>query len=312
MSENLRKILIYFQDSFTYWKLTETAANTHWKLRQGPYPLDLKQRIVEKHFDQFDNSGIPVIAGKFHHKLHHFTTMCAYALGRWQMFYETGDESHSKILCSIADYLRDNGEQDDRLGFVLRDESEQREHGGPISAMTQGEAMSVFCRAAEYAGETNYLDLALKCAIPFEVSAEEGGVRGEISAEKIAWYEEYPQPPTKHVLNGMIYALIGLHELHTYSNDPRIGALFDHGVQNLIKGLDHFDTGFWSNYWVSDAGNIVGSMMYHNLHICQLQVLYRITSRPELKRYADLFLSYAANPANRLRAALAIFKRKAF
>jgi hypothetical protein len=50
--------------------------------------------------------------------------------------------------------------------------------------------------------------------------------------------------------------------------------------------------------------------MYHNLHICQLEALFKITGNQVFKLAADRFRKHANSPINRGRAAFMIAKAK--
>ena len=88
---------------------------------------------------------------------------------------------------------------------------------GWYGAMCQGQAISVLVRAHLAtshlaSGRSNtYLAAAARAAAVFNMSSQEGGVRGEVLGR--VWYEEYPTSPSSHILNGFIYGLLGLQEL---------------------------------------------------------------------------------------------------
>ena len=83
---------------------------------------------------------------------------------------------------------------------------------GWLSAMAQGHGISVLCRAYAATGNRAYFDAALRALAPFAVNASEGGVRNYVFGHFV-WYEEYPTSKGTFVLNGFIYALVGLYDL---------------------------------------------------------------------------------------------------
>jgi len=79
---------------------------------------------------------------------------------------------------------------------------------GWYSAMAQGQAMSVLTRAYALTGDRRYLDCARRATALFDVPSTDGGVLASLF--NLPWYEEYPTVPGTFVLNGFIYALVGL------------------------------------------------------------------------------------------------------
>lgn len=79
--------------------------------------------------------------------------------------------------------------------------------------MCQGQAISVLCRAYHVTGDTTYLKAAEAALEPFKVKSADGGVKA-VFMEKLDWYEEYPTNPSTFILNGFMYSLIGLYDLH--------------------------------------------------------------------------------------------------
>jgi hypothetical protein len=160
--------------------------------------------------------------------------------------------------------------------------------------MYQGEAISVLSRAWQATNKPEFLDAANDCLGVFEIPVADGGILGKISALNLPWFEEYPAQSPNHVLNGMIFALWGLRDLVTACNSSRSKELFEVGVESVCKSIQLFDNGFWSWYWISEAEKpYISSMMYHGLHICQLNALAAQTSREDLRLAATQFSSYS-------------------
>lgn len=303
--EHIRKVKVYFKQWDSYWQLNPTNEDLILDPgKTGRYPLDFKPRIIEGHYPHFDENGVPMWPrpdGNGH--FYHYTTMFSFALGQSDYYLLTGDSKYLKSVLAVADYvLKTHIEQDD--GALLKEINDNNEHTGNVSAMTQGEAMSVLCRASEYSGNEVYASIAEKLILPFEKDVNEGGVLGKISSLNLLWYEEYVNQPLNHVLNGMVYSLWGLRDLHALTGNEIAQKLYLSGVKYIETALPHFDSGFWTYYWIAEKGsNYVSSMMYHNLHICQLKALYNQTGIETFREYADKFIKYSQSPLNRLKAA---------
>lgn len=93
-------------------------------------------------------------------------------------------------------------------------------------------------------------------------------------------YEEYPTSPPSFVLNGFIYALLGLYDLRVIAG-PTQGAeakiLYDQGMDSLKKMLPLFDTGTGSIYdlrhFTLGVTPNIARWDYHATHVNQLLLL---------------------------------------
>uniref|UniRef100_A0A5S6Q8W2 heparosan-N-sulfate-glucuronate 5-epimerase n=1 Tax=Trichuris muris TaxID=70415 RepID=A0A5S6Q8W2_TRIMR len=151
---------------------------------------------------------------------------------------------------------------------------------GWYSAMAQGHAMSVLCRAFLLTNKEAYLLAARRAVGIFARNASAGGILNYFLGT-VPWYEEYPTVPGTFVLNGFMYSLIGLYDLMTCTkNDQNISALYRRGLRSLNALLPLFDTGSGSLYdlrhvALQTAPN-VARWDYHSVHIFQLLWLYAI------------------------------------
>ncbi len=313
MSEKFRKTSLYFLPTESYWKaVKERSDQADVKGLPGPYPLNMWQRICEGHFPAFDAEGIPLWPdGTTGNYIYFITTMSAFALGQWEQFLFTQEEQYSNRFLKIAERLVAFSCREGN-GIALRNIHANDGSRGKLSAMNQGQGISVLLRAWKLTGDDKYMAVAEGCRILFERDMDNNGVVGQISELGIPWFEEYPEYPLNHVLNGMIFALWGLYELFVMAENKKSGTLFFTGVESVAKALPLFDTGFWSYYWLPEPGNTpyVASMMYHNLHIVQLKILAEMSSNEVVDLWSDRFRTYAGSVLNRLRAALAIFQAK--
>jgi heparosan-N-sulfate-glucuronate 5-epimerase len=155
---------------------------------------------------------------------------------------------------------------------------------GWYSAMSQGHAISLLARAFYHSGgNRKYLKSAVNALKPFRVPSAQGGVLAKFMGI-LPWYEEYPTTPASFVLNGFIYSLLGLYDLHQVAPKTKGGKeariLFDQGIESLKKMLTTFDTGSGSVYDLRHfslgiAPNIA-RWDYHVTHVNQLLLLATI------------------------------------
>jgi heparosan-N-sulfate-glucuronate 5-epimerase len=159
---------------------------------------------------------------------------------------------------------------------------------GWYSAMSQGHAISLLARAFYHSGgNRKYLKAAVNALKPFKVASAQGGVLTKFMG-LLPWYEEYPTTPPSFVLNGFIYSLLGLYDLHQVAPKAKggreAGLLFDQGMESLKKMLTMFDTGSGSVYDLRHfslgvAPNIA-RWDYHVTHVNQLLLLATIDDDP--------------------------------
>ncbi|XP_069683353.1 D-glucuronyl C5-epimerase B [Periplaneta americana] len=170
---------------------------------------------------------------------------------------------------------------------------------GWYSAMGQGHALSVLARAYHHSGgDASYLHSALAGLRPFDVASSAGGVLASFLGH-VPWYEEYPTQPASFVLNGFIYALLGLYDLSTVappSAAQQAAQLFRQGMASLKQLLLLYDTGSGTTYdlrhlTLGTAPNLA-RWDYHATHVNQLLLLATIDHDPLLTATAERWIAY--------------------
>lgn len=298
IAHKLNKLKIYFQQDQNYWRLSDPS-NQVVDSKTGAFFLNLIDRLEDKHYDKFDSDGFPIrqYEGKV---LYNYTTLCSYALAHWQVYLETGNKQYTEQVFKTVGFLKKHHEVTTYGGIVFP-------FKGKLSAMNQGEALSVVARAYEYSGDPSLITFANNILKAYNISVSDYGVLGQFNdMTDVYWYEERAEVPHKHILNGMIYAMIGLYEISIVMPELVVAKeLYENGLKYLGKALPLFDNGYWSWYWVDESKpNYTASVMYHNLHICQLKHLYKLSGSPELKHFADQFENYYSKPLNRIRSGI--------
>jgi D-glucuronyl C5-epimerase C-terminus len=173
------------------------------------------------------------------------------------------------------------------------------------SSILQGLALSLFARLAWRTDDERWVTQAGRGLTVFDVAVADGGIRS--LAPSGVWYEEYPyRKGGSHVLNGFIYALLGLRDLSMLGSaeSRRAQELFDEGMASLRAGLRAYDTGFWSLYDSPEwrKGRLT-SQYYHRTHTALLDVMATIDPGcPLWLEYRDRFTSYNERLSNRARA----------
>jgi hypothetical protein len=173
---------------------------------------------------------------------------------------------------------------------------------GWISAMAQGEAISLLLRAADACSDAAYRAAALHIAQPFRFDVQDGGVVYRSGSD--TFLEEVAVLPASHILNGHIFALWGLLELSTVFKEPWISELAGAATDTLRRRLPLYDAGYWSHYSLLGTRSgfrSVALLKYHAFHIAQLRVTAALTGDPFFSTIADRWQGYADSPWCRMR-----------
>lgn len=162
-----------------------------------------------------------------------------------------------------------------------------------ISGMTQGLAIELLTNAYNYTKNEKYINYAKEGLNAFSIDINEGGVTYKDANGW--WYEEYAQPNMNiqpRVLNGHIFALLGIYKYYEITGDEQAKYIFDMGTTDLKAYLADFDNKQlqWTNYDL--VGNRATSG-YHNIHIDQLGKMYNITGSSIFDLYRNKWANYS-------------------
>ena len=150
---------------------------------------------------------------------------------------------------------------------------------GWISAMAQGQAMSLLWRAYRLRPHESYRRAAVRAVRPFGLSTAERGVVSDFDG--VPWYEEYPTQPGSHVLNGYQFSLLGLYDIAPWS--VRAATLFRRGVSSLRARIGRFDRAGGSYY----MPGVVASGYYNKVHVDLLTAIDSIRPSSRLRSYRN-------------------------
>ena len=242
------------------------------------------------------NQGIPLIRlqGKY---ILQPVTVCQVALGWYERWLD--DDTFIYALDQfilLADWLVENSRFREHIGYVWPMQYGIATYSlapGWISALVQGQAISVLIRAYEITKKDDYLQVASGATNPFKVSVFSGGGLFELSGGNI-FFEEYPSHKGVHVLNGFISSLWGLYDYYLSTRDDVVKNIYLQGVTSLINSLPLFDTGYWSRYSLLDHYSFsnVASPYYHRAHISQLRATNIIHENSKFLEYANTWDNY--------------------
>lgn len=171
------------------------------------------------------------------------------------------------------------------------------------SAISQGMAICALLRAYQFFKKKEYLDLAIKSFNMLNLNYEKGGFKFSDEKWKL-WYEE--DNFQGHILNGHIYALLGVYDLYRVNKDKKYYESFIAGIDTIKENIDVFDMGFNTKY---DAISLhPANNSYHYTHITQFKILYAITNDEFFKIYANKFECYFNSFGDKIKTFVLILK----
>ena len=234
-----------------------------------------------------------------------------WGLANYNRFCETGDEARWQKTLKAADWLTTNLEQNvhglwvwnHHFDWDYRDKLKAPWYSG----LAQGQGVSLLLRTHARAEEEKYQLATERAFVALTRPIEEGGVLFE-DEDKNLWIEEYLVDPPTHILNGFMWALWGVFDYGLARADASAKNIFDRGVETLIQNLARFDTGYWSLYEQSGHHQsrtrlkMLASPFYHQLHIVQLRVMFRLTGDARFAAVAERWEGYTQRRSNRTRA----------
>lgn len=211
-----------------------------------------------------------------------------YGLGAYDLYLQTKEQrflERFNLCVSWAKEHQLNNGSWDNFSFLYPQ--------APYGAMCQGEGASLLLRAYVRTQNVAYLQAA-KQAIDFMLlPLEKGGTTLYKNEDVIL--QEYTHLPT--VLNGFIFAWFGLADISLV--DRSYLDVKERALQTLMQLLPQFDNGYWSLYSLDKK---MASPFYHNLHVAQLQALYRLTGQEIFNAYARRWARYQKNQLYKGRA----------
>lgn len=215
-------------------------------------------------------------------------TIAQYGLQEFSYFVSGRGRTHLRNAIRVASWLVHN--QDRRGGWLYRFDwrlrgSRQTLRQPWVSAMAQGQAMSLLTRVFRRTHDSRYLRAALRARLPLQRPVSGGGLVATFRGMRV--YEEYPTRRPSLVLNGFMFTLLGLHDLNVTHPGRGTQALLDDGLASLAALLPLYDRPVGSLY---DLGHLTGARSrprpagarYHRKHVRLLAVLSQVSGRRDL------------------------------
>ena len=247
-----------------------------------------------------DEDGVPLAdygdQGSFHNSI----ITAQYALGL--MTAGRGDDARIQ-LDSLVDEQESEGEF---AGFWVMPQDNRKYpwlRSPWTSALASGTCLSALLRGWQLFGNERY---RLAAAAAYEALHEP---RTEmvlvIEDGDDLWYEEYPAEPPLHVLNGHIYALLGVADHARATGDFEADDRWRLAAATTLRHLDEFDLGYWSAYDLRFREPV--ALHYQkNIHVPQLRILAALTGEQRFATVADRWERQARSRLARARWQVAL------
>lgn len=259
---------------------------------RGAYPLDLRSAAASC---QPGAGGVVMATTQQGRSYHHPVSASLYALARHTEAGAMRAAPGAAEFLAQAHHLRRLQDHNGGWRYPVP-VNRYRVAPGWYSAMAQGLAASVLIRAYDMAGDQSYLDAA-GAAVTLLVKPVSAGGCADYDRLGRPFLEECPSEPPSHILNGAIFALIGLAE-----HERRLGGGHSRpAAERLAAQQQDYDTGYWSRYDLRFPAP--ATRAYHTLHISLLEVAERLLPGYGFSRTAARWRSYLRRPGCRLRAA---------
>jgi hypothetical protein len=260
----------------------------------GRYYLDFSSKA--NYPGKFSVEGIPLYSYLGRPYIEHPTVVAQYAFGLYELLYRRDfkdEKLRSEFLRMAKWFERNQANVKGGKGWYVRVEQPEYNLNDPwISAMVQGQAISVLTRAAQLTGNSNFEQLADEALSPFEYDVKDGGLVNYF--DSIPIYEEFPTlGKTMGVLNGFIFSLFGLFDLILLSTNKKALKLFIEGTNSLKRVLPYYDLNYWSRYYLFDyPKKYFSSYTYHVLVSEQLKAIFFLTGENIFMDYSQKWISY--------------------
>lgn len=267
----------------------------------GIYYIDMRPAMI--HYTNniwgggFDQNRVPMCAHSDGTLYYSPVNIAQFGFMLHADYLETKDSTLLKNLKNCLDVLESCKTERKNYAVWYNDFFNSKYKINPpwASAMAQGEIISLYLRMYQITNDENLLNTAIKAYRFLKVDFKDGGVR-RYDEEGNLWFEEYPSEPPSFVLNGFIYTVFGLFDLYRITNDPDVKKEIDTCMLTLKKNIHKFDSGYWSNYDLLKK-ELVRYYYQKNVHVPQLDVLYRLTGDYVFKKYSNKW-QRTLNPIN--------------
>lgn len=265
------------------------------------HPVDCRWmlRDVDEHFGPFDSDDLPMQELPGIGTVYVPSRTAAFAFAHWSQLRLRGSgcDQHIEEFLAAANWFA--AFPDGRIWHHFPLLNRQAPW---LSALAQGEALSIFARAHILTGDAIWRERSEQ-AVRWLVEPEDaGGVLGSLP-DGSPFLEEYPGTRHSNVLNGCLYALVGLKDALEIGVPDM--TLLDSVADAVENNLRFWNRGGWSLYqWTAPDERVANfnTPSYQRVHIALLTYLGTHLGRETLQEEAQKLRDALAQPTHRIRA----------
>lgn len=249
---------------------------------------------------QTDEKGIPFLIEGTIGKQRNPMTICNKALAYFDN-YQKGDSSQRQLFINCADWLA--GDTIHRDSFAVLKYNYNWAYYNMIapwrSGLANGVSLQVFIRAHQLTKDEKYLSVAKQIVNSFYVEVDSGGVTYK-SADEGWWFEEFADEGgnVSRVLNGHMFAMLGIHEYGNYAHDSTAKVLFNNGLIALRNNIAKYDNENGHSFY--DQRGTLANLKYQKIHVDLLSQIHKISGDNTYKFYSDKWKEYDPSLTKRL------------
>lgn len=255
----------------------------------GPYYQDISKalpNVTNGKFAVLDSFGIPC----FHlngNKVYCPITVIQYGLMCNDLILKYKDNNvRYNHLKNIVAYLENTKEYfNDSILWKNKAYEAYNLKDGWISCIIQGQALSLYLRLYQLFDDSFYFDRAIQIYNSFNIPFEDGGFR-RYDIDGNLWYEEYPSEPPSYVLNGFVYAILGIYDFYRVTHDQEVLENWNQSLQTLQLNLHKYDVWYWSLYDQLKK-ELVSFYYMKNIHIPLMEIMFQLTGINIFSHYAE-------------------------
>jgi hypothetical protein len=207
------------------------------------------------------------------------TVLLSYDWTRWPENREFQPDDHriaERMFENCSRWVLEHVEHED--GFAVWKYPYPISYGtapGWRSAHAQAVGLQLLIRAHARTANRGYVRDLEALLQAFRVPINHGGLLDADDPEA-PWYEKFADADNRRpkVLNGMLFAILGLLDIADRTGNAEAHALATEGLISVKQMLPRFDLGNWTAY---DIMKKPCSAHYHRIHVEQLALLAEIT-----------------------------------
>lgn len=205
-------------------------------------------------------------------------TSAQYALASYNYFLKTADEKYHAAFLEQVKYLTSIAMLEGEAAHWSFD-FDYPPYGlkaGWLSGLAQAQVLSVLARSYEEAPSPELKRLMRQAINPMMKNRMEGGLL-VTTPEGGLWVEEYPSEQPSLVLNGFVFAVLGLGDyLRVVPEDTEVEEFYKRLLSSLKLSLDKYELDGWLGYDRSSLTPVSERYMY--VQTRQMSQLFRQTN----------------------------------